>query len=65
VLELLDRSDPLTLAALHAAIRDVEDARIDAAVVSLDAAGVLRVEDDGLYATDALNRLDRLGMVTV
>jgi hypothetical protein len=65
ILELLDRSAPIPQPVLHHAIVDVTDARIGRAVLSLQDAGVLLVESDGLSASKALIRLDELGMIAV
>jgi hypothetical protein len=50
---------------LHRAIGDVADARIGRAVLSLQDAGVLLIESEGLSASKALIRLDQLGMIAV
>jgi hypothetical protein len=66
VSRLLDPPDAHTLAELHSSITDVSDQRIDAAVTSLVMAGVLRGSHArSVYATDALLRLDVLGMIGV
>jgi hypothetical protein len=66
VSRLLDPPDAHTLAELHSSITDVSDQRIDAAVTSLAMAGVLRGSHARtIYATDALLRLDVLGMIGV
>lgn len=60
---LENTSETVTLDQLHAATPQITPERLGAAVTSLERAHVLHAERDALRATDALARLDRLGMV--
>jgi len=66
VIQFLEPPDAHSLADLHATIRDVPPERIDAAVSSLTAAGVIQAAPDGvLVAGDVLARLDALGLICI
>lgn len=65
VIELLGRTEALTRSELYRAITNTDDSTIDKAVLSLASVGVLRVERNGLWASDALNRLDDIGLIAV
>lgn len=66
VVELLNRPKGRTLTAvMRTRGNHLDRARILAAADSLQDAGVIRRDGDRLYATSALNRLDRIGMVCI
>lgn len=63
---LLDPPDAETLPELHALTdSNATPERIDAAVHVLAAVGVLRIDGAHLRASDALKRLDALGVVAL
>ncbi len=63
--ELTGRDEPLTRDALFAALRQLSKERVTAAIDSLVAAGVLRLDAGTIEASEALKRLDALGMIDV
>jgi hypothetical protein len=65
VLQLLGRVAAYPRDDLTAALSRYADTQILAALDSLAAVGVVRLGAAGVHATDALKRLDELGLVTV
>jgi hypothetical protein len=65
VYELTGRDGPLTRSALYAACRKFSVGRIVAALDSLEAVGVLCMTEDTVEASEALKRLDALGVIPV
>lgn len=65
VLQLLGRVGAYPRDDLYAALSDVPADRTTAALDSLVDAGVLRLEDGGVRATEAMQRLDKLGLLAV
>jgi hypothetical protein len=67
VVQLLDRARPIPSGDLYRAIRDCPTpADIDAAVLRLLDAGVVRREDGGLlHTTSAVECLDRLRLIAI
>jgi hypothetical protein len=59
-----DNSELVTRDQLHAATPQIAPERLDAAVLSLSRAHVLRIDGDGVRATEPLQRLSVLRMVT-
>lgn len=63
VARLLENTQELvTREQLHAATPQITPERLNAAVASLGRASILRVEGDGVRATESLERLNVLGM---
>jgi hypothetical protein len=58
-----DDSELVTRDQLHAATPQITPERLDAAVLSLSRAHVLRIDRDGVRATEPLQRLSVLRMV--
>jgi hypothetical protein len=65
VLQLLGRVGAYPRADLSAALQAYAEENITAALDSLAAAGVVQLDGDGVRASDALKRLDELGLITV
>ncbi len=66
VIRLLNPPEARTADELHAAIPDISPERIDAAIESLQQAGVLRtIPGQGLLASASLQRLEALGLICV
>jgi hypothetical protein len=65
VLQLLGRVAAYPRADLTAALPAHTEEHITAALDSLAAAGVVQLGGDGVRATDALQRLDQLGLINV
>jgi hypothetical protein len=65
ILELLDREAALSHAAIHRRIQGVGEAEVEQAVTSLASVGLVFNHDGELRASDALKRLDELGMIPV
>jgi len=65
VLQLLGRSGAYPRDKLYAALRDIPADRTTAALDSLVDAGVLKLEGGGVSATEAVQRLDKLGLIAV
>jgi hypothetical protein len=65
VLQLLGRAGAYPRADLLAAIEGVPTERIQAALDSLDTAGVVQLDAAGVRATEAVQRLDELGLIAV
>jgi len=65
VLQLLGRVGAYPRDELYAALSDVPVDRTTAALDSLVDAGVLQLEAGGVRATDAVQRLDKLGLITI
>jgi hypothetical protein len=65
VLQLLGRAGAYPRDKLYAALRDIPVDRTTAALDSLRDAGVLQLEAGGVRATDAVQRLDELGLIAV
>ena len=51
--------------AIHAELRDLGNERVDAAIDSLQRAGVVLVEGTSVRQTAALERIDRLELICV
>lgn len=65
VLQLLGRAGAYPRDELYAALRDIPADHTTAALDSLVDAGVLRLEAGGVRATEAVQRLDKLGLIAV
>jgi hypothetical protein len=65
VLQLLGRPGAYPRDKLYAALRDIPADRTAAALDSLVDAGVLQLEAGGVCATEAVQRLDKLGLISV
>jgi hypothetical protein len=65
VLQLLGRAGAYPRDKLYAALRDIPADRTTAALDSLVDAGVLQLEADGVRATEAVQRLDELGLIAI
>jgi hypothetical protein len=65
VLQLLGRAGAYPRADLYAALRDITVDRTTAALDSLAAAGVVQLDATGVRATEAVQRLDMLGLIAV
>jgi hypothetical protein len=65
VLQLLGRAGAYPRDELYAALRDIPADRTRAALDSLVDAGVLRLESGGVRATEAVQRLDTLGLIAI
>jgi len=66
VIRLLeDHSQPVIRDELHATRADIGAERLDAAVLSLAEAQVLRTEGDSIRSAPALRRLDDLRLVAI
>jgi hypothetical protein len=65
VLQLLGRVGAYPRADLSAALKAHAEERITVALDSLAAAGVVQLDGAGVRATEALKRLDELGLITV
>lgn len=50
---------------IHRALRDIPPTTIDAAIDALQKAGVVIVKGKSIHETNALGRLDQLGMICV
>jgi hypothetical protein len=64
-LEVIQRAEGVAVSELLGTISDVERERVTAAVDRLHAVGVIRKEGDTVYATDALNRIDEIGLICI
>jgi hypothetical protein len=66
ILRLLAPAEARTVDDLHAIVRDISPERIDAAVASLERAGVLQtVAAEDLLLTEPARRLEALGLICV
>jgi hypothetical protein len=66
VLEVASRASGLTRERLYVAVcADLSPEQVDAAVESLVDASVLRATPKRVYASDALRRVDDLGLICV
>ena len=65
ILELLGRTAAVSYSDLHERIKGAERAEVEQAVTSLARVGVIRDDDGDLMASNALKRLDDLGMIPV
>ncbi|HTB70089.1 MAG TPA: hypothetical protein VK707_03845 [Solirubrobacteraceae bacterium] len=65
VLQLLGRAAAYPRADLAAALTDIAADRITAALDSLADAGVVQLEAGGVRATEAVRRLDELGLIAI
>ena len=65
VLQLLGRAGAYPRADLFAALQDIAAERITVALDSLAAAGVVQLDAGGVRATEAVQRLDLLGLIAV
>jgi hypothetical protein len=65
VLQLLGRAGAYPRDELYAALRDTPADRTTAAVDSLIDAGVVQIETGGVRATEAVQRLDELGLIAI
>lgn len=65
VLHLLGRSAAYPRADLAAALEGIAHEQFAAALVSLAEAGVVQVGPTSIRATDALRRLDELGLIAL
>jgi hypothetical protein len=65
VLQLLGRAGAYPRTDLFAALEGIAPERITDALSSLVAAGVVQLETGGVRATEAVQRLDQLGLVAV
>lgn len=63
ILDVLSHPQPRSRAALYRELRQVDHAQVDAAIASLERAGILRTDDDTVQASDALRRLEAIGML--
>jgi hypothetical protein len=66
VLRLLeDHTEPVTRDELYRARTDIGPQRLDAAILSLAEAQVVKAEGDGVRSAPALQRLDELRLVAI
>lgn len=65
VLQLLGRAAAYPRADLFAALEGIASEQVTAALDSLAGAGVVRLEGGGVRATEAVQRLDELGLIAV
>jgi hypothetical protein len=65
VLQLLGRAGAYPRAELYAALRDIAADRTTEALDSLAAAGVVQSDGAGVRATEAVQRLDMLGLIAI
>jgi hypothetical protein len=65
VLQLLGRAAAYPRGELDAALKDIPADRTTAALDSLLDAGVLQLEAGGVSTTEAVRRLDKLGLIAV
>jgi hypothetical protein len=65
VLEVLGRVRGRERERMYYALRDRTRAEVDAAIVSLEQAGVIAVKGLRVHAAPALNRLDELSLIGV
>ncbi len=65
ILQVLDPTTEHTRLELQTNLKDFEKARVDAAILSLQRAGVIHVDARTLYPTVALQRLDVLGLICI
>jgi hypothetical protein len=65
VLQLLGRAGAYPRGELYAALRDIAVDRTTAALDSLAAAGIVKVDAGGVRATEAVQRLDKLGLIAI
>lgn len=65
VLQVLDQTSEHTRVGLQTNLKDFEAARVDAAIESLERAGVIHTDTRSLYPTAALQRLDVLGLICI
>jgi hypothetical protein len=65
VLQLLGRAGAYPRADLSAALGGIADEQFTAALSSLAEAGVVQLGPTSIRATEAVRRLDRLGLIAV
>lgn len=65
VLQLLGRAGAYPREDLYAALRDITVDRTTAALDSLADAGVVQFDGGGVRATEAVQRLDKLGLIAI
>jgi hypothetical protein len=65
ILQLIARGSGISRDDLYTAIRAFPNDRIDAAVSALESIGLARSTPQRVYASDALQRLDNLGLISV
>jgi hypothetical protein len=65
VLQLLGRGGAYPRSELYAALRDIAADRTTAALDSLVDAGVVQLDASGVQATEAVQRLDMLGLIAI
>jgi hypothetical protein len=65
VLHLLGRVGAYPRDELYAALSDVPVDRTTAALDSLAVAGIVELEAGGVRATEAVQRLDKLGLIAI
>jgi hypothetical protein len=67
VLQALGRGerDGAPLERVRAELSDIEPARVEDAIASLRAAGVVLLDDGRLHLSDAAQRLDELAMIAI
>jgi hypothetical protein len=65
VLQLLGRAGAYPRDELYAALRDIPVDRTTIALDSLVDAGILQLDATGVRATDAVQRLDNLGLIAI
>jgi hypothetical protein len=65
VLQLLGRAGAYPRADLFAALKGVAAEQATAALDSLESTGVVQVDAGGVRATEAVRRLDQLGLIAV
>jgi hypothetical protein len=65
VLQLLGRAGAYPRADLSAALKGIADEQFTAALDSLAAAGVVQLAPTSARATEAVRRLDELGLIAV
>ena len=65
LLQLLGRAGAYPREDLYAALRDITVDRTTAALDSLADAGVVQFDEGGVRATDAVQRLDMLGLIAI
>jgi hypothetical protein len=64
VVQLLDRTHPISAAELYALVRDGSTPTdIDTALVGLGEAGVVRHDASGYRVTPAVERIDKIGLL--
>jgi hypothetical protein len=65
VLQLLGRAGAYPRTDLFAALEGIEPERVEGALGSLVSAGVVALETGGVRTTEAVRRLDELGLIAL